>query len=176
MQEIYEPLNHSLQQVGALMSAAEAHGLLCGLSYTSQVVKDELWLKYVLTQTAVEDGLASQCEQQLLLLKNYTLKQLNSPYCEFTPLLPEDDISLLERTQALGGWCEGFLFGLGVTGIETESLSEDGREFIEDIISISRITSAHSNDENNEENYMQVVEYIRIGILNLFEELHFIQN
>ncbi|MEN8217451.1 MAG: UPF0149 family protein [Pseudomonadota bacterium] len=168
MEEIYQPLNKSLQQVGALMDAAEAHGILCGLLCTLKPFENEEWLKHVLGQTAVEDGLASKCEQQLLLLKNYTRDQLNSPQCEFMPLLPGDNIPLSERTQALGGWCEGFMFGLALTGIE--NLPNNAKEFIDDLVSISRIAPAEESNEN-EENYMQVFEYIRVCILNLYEEV-----
>jgi hypothetical protein len=170
MEEIYDPLNNSLEHVGALMSAAETHGILCALLCHSEPFSLEIWLKHVLSETAVDDGLASECEQLLVLVKNYTLEQLNSPNCEFMPLLPDDDISLQERTQALGGWCEGFLFGLGLMSIETDSLTEQGREFVDDIISISRVAPTDETDDL-EEDYMQVVEYIKIGVINLFEEL-----
>jgi uncharacterized protein len=169
MEEIYEPLNNSLQHVGALMDAAETHGILCGLLCSSQPFSLEILFKHVLGETAVEDGLASECQQQLLLVKNYTVEQLNSFNCEFTPLLPSDDIALSERTQALGGWCEGFLFGLGLVNVEIELLPDNAREFIQDIISISKIAPADDTDE--EEDYMQLVEYIRIGIITLYEEL-----
>ncbi|RKZ39509.1 MAG: hypothetical protein DRQ49_10490 [Gammaproteobacteria bacterium] len=170
MDEIYELLNKSLEHVGALMSAAETHGILCGLLCTSQPFSSDIWLKHVLGETAVNDGLASQCQQQLVLVKNYTLEQLNSFNCEFMPLLPADEISLSERTQALGGWCEGLLFGLGLMGIETETLKEDTRGFVNDVISISQIAPA-SDEEELEEDYMQVVEYIKVGVINLYEEL-----
>lgn len=171
MEEIYEPLNKSLQHVGALMDAAEAHGILCGLlCCSSEPFENYQWLKHVLGHTTAQDGLASKCEQQLLLVKNYTLEQLNSPNYEFMPLLPGDEIPILERTQALGGWCEGFLFGLGLTGLETEDLSDNIREFINDVISISQIAPAEDSEEN-EENYMQLIEYVKIGVIDLYEEL-----
>jgi len=169
MEEIYEPLNQSLQHVGALMDAAETHGILCGLLCSSQPFSLDILFKHVLGETAAEDGLASECQQQLLLVKNYTLDQLNSFNCEFTPLLPSDDILLSDRTQALGGWCEGFLFGLGLANVEIDLLPDNPREFIQDIISISRI--APPDDTDDEEDYMQLVEYIRIGIITLYEEL-----
>ena len=173
MEEIYEPLNKSLQLVGALMEASETHGILCGLLCASQSFEEDVWFKHVLGETAVADGLASKCQQQLWLVKNYTLEQLNSFNCEFTPLLPEDDILLAERIQALGGWCEGFLFGLGLAGIDTEDLPENMREFIDDVISISRIAPNEEGDESeeSEEDYMQIVEYLRIGVITLYEEL-----
>lgn len=167
IQEIYQVLDKSLTLVGALMSAAEAHGILSGLLCSSNFDNDK-WLKQVLGETSVQDGLASECEQQLLLLKNYTLEQLNSPNFEFMPLVPDDDVPMPERTQALGAWCEGFLFGLGLAGVE--KFAGDEKEFINDLVSISRIDSDDDSDEN-EENYMQLIEYIKIGVIGLYEEM-----
>ncbi|RKZ93041.1 MAG: hypothetical protein DRR19_02375 [Candidatus Parabeggiatoa sp. nov. 1] len=170
MEAIYEPLNNSLQHVGSLMDAAEAHGLLCGLLCTSQAIEDDVLFKHVLGETAVEDGLATECQQQLWLVKNYTLEQLNSPNCEFMPLLPADDILLPERVQALGGWCEGFLYSLGLAEVKTEVLPDNAREFINDLVSISRIAPTDES-EKNEQDYMQVIEYIKVGVMDLYEEL-----
>jgi len=170
VEEIYEPLNKSLELVGALMSAAETHGILCGLLCTSEPFSLDIWLRHVFAETAVEDGLASECQQQLAMVKDYTFAQLNSPQCEFTLLLPEDDVSLMERTQTIGGWCEGFLFGLGLINVETESLTDEAKEFVNDVIAISRIAPPEESDDL-EEDYMQVVEYLKVGVINLYEEL-----
>lgn len=166
IKEIYQIINKSLTLVGALMSAAEAHGILCGLLCRN--FDNDKWLKHVLGETSVQDGLATECEQQLLLLKNYTLEQLNSPNFEFMPLVPDEDEAMSERTQALAAWCEGFLFGLGLAGVET--LVGNEKEFINDLVSISRMSSADDSNEN-EEHYMQIIEYIKIGVIGLYEEL-----
>ncbi len=171
MEEIYHPLNNSLQHVGALMNAAEAHGILCGLlCISSSIEEDEdIWLRHVLSETAINDGLAWECEQQLRLVKSYTLEQLNSDNYDFKPLLPSDDIPLPERIQTLGGWCEGFLFGLGLTGIDMEAWSEMAKEFVNDVVSFSQIAPTDST-EAHEEEYMQVFEYLRMGVINFYEE------
>ncbi len=75
MEEIYEPLDKSLQNVGALMNAAEAHGILSSFICVSQ--SNDKWLQHILGNATV-DGLASECQQQLILIKNYTSEQLNS--------------------------------------------------------------------------------------------------
>ncbi len=170
MEEIYEPLNKSLLKVGTLTDAAETHGILCGLLCTTQNFSLNEWFRHTLGETATKDGLASECQQQLVLIKNYTKEQLNSFNCEFMPLLPKDDIPLAERTQALGGWCEGFLFGLGLVDLEMDRLSASTKEFITDTISVSRVAQVEDNDEL-EEDYMQLVEYIRVGVMSLYEEL-----
>jgi hypothetical protein len=169
LEEIYEPLEKSLQHVGALMNAAEAHGILSGFICVSQS-DDDKWSQHILGN-ATTDGLAAKCQQQLQLVKNYTLEQLNSFNCEFTPLLPNDDIVISERVQALGGWCEGFLFGLGLSNINTEPLPDDIKELIDDLISISRIAPTDENNDANENDYAQLVEYVRVGIMTIYEEL-----
>lgn len=169
MEDIYDPINNSLQLVGALMDAAEAHGILCGILCTSQSYQEEIWLRHILSDTAIEDGLVSQCQRQLLLLKKYTVEQLNSVNDEFMPLLPSDDSPLSQRVQALGGWCEGFLFGIGLTGIDTKSLPNEVKDFIDDIISISRVAPIE-NSEEYEKDYMEIVEYLKVGVIILYEE------
>jgi len=167
VEEIYEPLDKSLQNVGALMNAAEAHGILSSFLCISQ--PDDKWLQHILGNAAM-DGLASECQQQLMLIKNYTLEQLNSFNCEFTPLLPGDDISISERTQTLGGWCEGFLFGLGLADINPEQFPDIIKEFINDLISISHIAPIDENNDGNEDNYYQLIEYIKVGVITIYEE------
>lgn len=166
MEEIYQPLDKSLQQVGALMNAAEAHGILSSFLCVSQ--SDDKWLRHILG-TAATDGLASNCQKQLLLVRNYTLGQLSSLDCEFTLLLPDDDMA--ERIQTLGGWCEGFLFGLGLAGVNTESLPDNIKEFIADLIAISHIAPVDESNDANENYYMELVEYVRVGVMIIYEEL-----
>ena len=35
---------------------------------------------------------------------------------EFEPLLPDDETDLAARVEALGAWCQGFLYGFGAAG------------------------------------------------------------
>jgi len=178
MEAIYEPINKSLAQVGGLMDAAEAHGLLCGFLCTQTDFSTANWLKHVLGEAAIEDGLTPECQKQLILVKNYTLEQLNSPDCSFNLLLPSDDEMISQRIQALAGWCEGFLFALGANQLDFTQLSEHVQELIQDIIAISRLAPHEAVEENEaqdneaEENYVELVEYIRMGILILYEELN----
>ena len=170
--EIYEPLNQSLHYVGALMNAAEAHGLLCGMLCIPQDFSVEKeWFKHIMSQVAYEDGLATECQQQLTLLKNYTVAKLNSATDEFQLLLPPDDTDLAERIQALAGWCEGFSFGLGIAGIQTQGLSADAEEFIKDTIAISHLAPVEQATDAAEANYIQLVEYMKVGVITLYEEI-----
>lgn len=170
--DIYHPLDNALQQAGSLMNAAETHGILCGL-LCSTVTDDVAYLtRHVLGEGANQDALTDECHRLLISLRDYTLDQLNAEDFSFSPLLPSDDHELAERVQSLGGWCEGFLFGLGLAGAEMdlEQLPTDAREFLQDLLAFSRIAPQSTEDNADEQAYMQVLEYLRVGVLTLYEK------
>lgn len=170
--DIYEPINQSLERVGALMNAAEAHGILCGMLCGDQTIDNNVWIRHVLGEVVNGDILADEASRRLTLLKAYTFEKLDAPECSFTPLLPDDEQSIAIRTQALGGWCEGFLFGMGLSEIkDLKKFPSNLQEFIEDVVSISRIAPVtEEHNEEDEESYMQLIEYVRIGVMDIYQE------
>ncbi|MEM7406570.1 MAG: UPF0149 family protein [Pseudomonadota bacterium] len=102
-----------------------------------------------------------------------TRAALDAPDCAFDLLLPDDEESLVERTEALGSWCHGFLAGLGLGGIadHDKSLSSEAREFLDDLKEMSRIESDPVEDEESEAAFAELVEYLRVGVLLLHEEI-----
>lgn len=176
MMDIYHPLDKALQQAGSLMNAAETHGILCGLLCSSTVTDDDdiaYLMRHVLGEGAHRNALTDECYRLLSALRHYTLDQLNAEDFCFMPLLPNDDYSLAERVQGLGGWCEGFLFGLGLAGtkMDLKQLPADSREFLQDLLAFSRIAPQSSEDNADEHAYMQVLEYLRVGVLTLYEKI-----
>ncbi|OQW95641.1 MAG: hypothetical protein BWK79_01760 [Beggiatoa sp. IS2] len=169
--QIYQPLNQSLQNAHALMKISEVHGLLCGLLCTSQNISEKQWLDHLFDENDGENLLIQNCQKQLFLLKEYTASQLSSDEYPFNLLLPEDDSSLIERTQALAEWCQGFLLGLGLTLINQLKLTAELEEFIKDMISISHLAPPEQESEEDETAYAELIEYIRVGILMLYQEL-----
>jgi len=169
---IYESLNKTLYYVGAATDAAEAHGILCGLLCTvPHQIEDNIWLKPILGNMAFRDNLAEKSEQQLHFLKKYIEMQLESSDYEFSPLVPSDNHPLFERTQALGGWCQGFLFGFSlVNSRKIDTLPENVAEFIKDLTSFTRIAPTREKDNDSERAYMHLIEYIRVGVLTVYQE------
>jgi len=172
IEEIYEPVNGALHNAGALMDASETHGVLCGLLCLLESAEadfDSTWFKQVLGE-AGSDELVADIQKQLQLLKTLTVQQLESPLSEFAPLLPDDEEILATRIQGIGGWSSGFLYGLGLGHLDETQLSAEAQEFIQDVVHLSRIAPDSDDDDNAEHNYMQLVEYLRVGVLNLYEE------
>ena len=92
---------------------------------------------------------------------------------EFELLLPDDAETIEVRTAALAQWCQGFLYGLGAGAIpDASELPGEVGEVVRDFIEISRAgVDAAQDAESNESAYAELVEFVRVGVQLLFEEL-----
>jgi len=84
-------------------------------------------------------------------------------------LLPSDDAPLGERAIALGQWCQGFLAGFGLTARDT-ALSTEAMEVLQDLAAIAQVQDALEESDDGENDYMEVMEYLRVAPLLLFTE------
>ena len=73
----------------------------------------------------------------------------------------------------MADWCQGLIYGLGTSGLKDDTeLSVDGQEYIADVIKISQISDDVLEDSNEEEtNFEELVEYLRMGLFILYSEL-----
>jgi len=91
----------------------------------------------------------------------------------FTPLLPEDAQPIDARAAALGQWCQGFLYGLGASALsDARELRGDVGEVVRDLTEITHVgVDARDSLESNEGAYAELVEFVRVGVQLLFDEL-----
>ncbi|MBL1293718.1 MAG: UPF0149 family protein [Thiotrichales bacterium] len=122
-------------------------------------------------QGAPQEHFLSNAIAELATLHRETRAQLNSLNYEFNPLLPDDNETIAQRTQALSLWCQGFLFGLSVSGLKTlDALSEASREIIEDFSAIAQLEEQFEEGEDEESAYMELVEYLRVATFTIADE------
>ena len=166
-------LQQALSQAEAEMVAAEAHGVLCGMVCAAGKVTLESWLNQVFESLDLESANVRNACQLLAGLHENTQEQLNDTEVMFELLLSDDDTELAQRTEALAEWCHGFVFGLAVGGLKRETvLPADTAELIADIVAISRAgLDPDQGDDTDEDAYMQLCEYVRMGVLLIIEEL-----
>jgi len=169
----YTSLKQSLEKSEAEMHAAESHGALCGMVCASGRVELGDWLEQVFEQLDLNNLLVKEASQLLVGLFQSTQAQLNDPEAGFELLLPPDDAALAERTEALALWCQGFAFGLAAGGLKKETrLPRDTAELIQDMVEIARVGHEEGTaTEADEDAYMQIYEYVRMGVLLINEEL-----
>ncbi len=180
-------LEDLLFRVDAAMSAIESHGALCGMLCAQGSTQAPQWLVHVLGEQGEGNPLLKEVAGQLMQIYQFAVEQMNDSTIEFELYLPTDDELLEERVEALSLWCQGFVYGLAVGGVKQETeLPDDTQELIRDIVEISRIglDSPEDDDSEGEEDkldedeiaFMEVIEYVRMGILLIYEELQPLQS
>jgi hypothetical protein len=163
-----------LRRSGATWNASQAHGFLCSRIAVHGAGAGPEWLQQLFAGSGKE--LEDACAAMLDSLFSSTWRQLAERQSEFMPLLPEDARPAAARADALANWCEGFLYGL-VSGQNPEPLraqlaTAPLSDIIKDMLELTRATAAEEvEDEDNEEAYVELVEYIRVAAQLAFEEL-----
>jgi uncharacterized protein len=169
----YEVVDAALARAGADTDAAEGHGTLCGMLCANASITVEDWFRELLPDAEPGDVPAGEALGRLGELFRETRMQLHDSELGFDLLMPDDDKPLERRVEALGLWCQGFLYGLSVCGVrEGDKLPEDSAEIIRDLADIARTGFDVEADEANETAYSEIVEYVRVGVLLVNEELH----
>jgi uncharacterized protein len=168
--ELIDRLNNALEQLATSYDAEECHGTLTGMFCANSGLQLEDWLSGIDTQGTV---LPQEAQETMRVLYTVTREQLNDSVLDFHPLLPDDDVDVVERVEALGQWCQGFLLGLSSGKVEFDKLPDDSGEILRDMLEISRLSGLDlDGGEEDEESYQQLLEYVRTGVLLLNEELN----
>ena len=169
----YGGLAAALQRVGSELGAAECHGVLCGMLCRAHTPPRKAFVDEILAAPEPGDQPAAETARLLEGLYQSTETGLADPDCVFEPLLPADERPARERTEALVAWCDGFLYGVGLGGEnETLGLEPEAREFLADLAEITRLDAeAVTGSEDDEAAYLELVEYLRVGVLLVGEAL-----
>ena len=177
-------LEELLYRIDAAMGAADAHGALCGMICARGTIELSEWVDHVIGEQEQGNELLHDVVHRLSELHQSTLEMMNDATGDFKLLLMDDDDPLAERVETLADWCQGFIYGLAAGGIkEGSELPEDTAELLKDMIEISRAghdvddTGVEESDDNDdEEAYMEIEEYVRMGVLLVYEELQPLQS
>ncbi len=152
---------------------SEAHGILCGVICAGFRMNGVSWLNFIegaINETEVTD--IESVRETLVNLYEIASNQLRDSEMNFHLLLPADDEALSARALSLTLWCQGFLYGVGLAGIQSEeTLSDDSREALYHISEISKLDIDNIvTSEDDEKCFMEVVEYIRMAVLMIYAD------
>ena len=193
----YFEYQSQLDSADALMSLAECHGLFCGLLCLQSQADLSQCLPHIFDDEVDQQNiLQAECIKSLEEMFRQTRIDLNDPGVEFSLLLANEDHDVATRVVDLQAWTQGYLFGLGLAGLDIEasakiayqrsqsdtgdeqedSLEESAAnteisEMISDIIQISHVSvEGLSGSEDNEQDLYELIEYVRVGVLYIQEE------
>lgn len=166
----YALIQRSLVASHALTDPAEAHGTLAGALCSLMAYRLEDWLSEILPEGS---GASSGADPALQTLYDSTVAALSGDAMEFDLLIPSDDRPIEERARALTLWCAGFLYGLGTSGTaDPQRLPGDLGEIVRDLSEITRAdVDASDTPEANESALAELVEFVRVGVQVVFDEL-----
>lgn len=153
---------------------AKFHGYICGIICGGNYVANEAGFRMVLDMLQ-DDGFDSkQAKEIAAKLMLNTFHQLHDVNCEFKLLLPDDNQSMNSRSKALVGWCQNFLSGLGLSGVNDDKLQQDDiKEALFDLVEITKLYCDDASAEEQEQyefELMELVEYVRIAALLIYTE------
>lgn len=166
-QSAYTAFATLLQGCPNPVSPAELHGMLVGRCAGGAGFDAEPWLDDAAELLGIRPE--ERLQQAVLGLQQMVKGELTGEEMTLVLLLPGDDCPLVERTRALGQWCQGFLNGFGLAA-GGRPLGSEADEVLQDLAAIAQVQSAVEESEDGETDYMEVMEYLRVAPLLLFAE------
>lgn len=151
-------------RIGAEAGASECHGLLAGALAAGE------------TPGRAAEAAGSLCpgiEPRMLVPVAAGLgRALAGRQLDFQPWLPGDDAPLELRVAALQAWVCGFISGIGQAETPLRADNADTGEMLGDFDAIARGAEVtERGSEAEEAAFAELVEYVRLAVQNLYEEL-----
>jgi uncharacterized protein YgfB (UPF0149 family) len=160
-----------------LESPSFLQGMLVGLICVDNDIEIATWIKKIMLEakiTKVKESLLKALHNMYL----ETQKGMNGSGFELNLCLPEDDAPMSTRLHMVAQFAEGVLYGIGLAGGVTEmehELSEDVRDVIHALGEVARVEITPEMDkktsDEDESDLIEIVEFLKVGVLLLNEEL-----
>ena len=117
------------------------------------------------------DGFPSSVRKALKQMYSELWSGILDNSYSFNLLLPDDDDSIAERGHALSVWVQGFNLGFGLQQKDSPVVSDEVKEVLTDFGEIANLSDEMEEDEDTEQAYFEIGEYVRISALLCFSEL-----
>ncbi|TYK65172.1 UPF0149 family protein [Colwellia echini] len=151
--------------------ASELHGVLTGLVCAGFEFEDQGYLAMLNDLFNEGDSFPSAVKTALKQMFSELWSSILDDTYSFNLLLPDDDDSIAERGHALSMWVQGFNLGFGLQQKDNPVLSEEVKEVLTDFGEIANLSDEMEEDEDTEQAYFEIGEYVRISALLCFSEL-----
>lgn len=166
----FDQIEEFFYQLKVAVTPSSYHGFLCGRIAAGAVTIDELvvlscdWL-------TLDEERVSAADDALRELIAAVVEGVSDDGFSFQLLLPSEELPLSERLAATGEWCGAFLSGVGEGLGGAFNVTEDGREALEDLAAIAQVSTELHGDDDEERDYAELCEYIRVAVQLLYDDL-----
>lgn len=167
----YETLEYRLIAANTPFSISYIHGMMVGILCVDSrhASKGRQLIQEKMPEMSEDTGQISELLNNLFSLTQTELQTLERGV---TLMLPPDDVMLPQRLEALADWCAGFLEGIKAEATPKGSLAQLPLvcEFLEDLTQIKELSFDAAPTQENEKDYMEIVEFVRVGVLLIHAE------
>ncbi|MTI13304.1 UPF0149 family protein [Sansalvadorimonas verongulae] len=167
----FDKLADLFVEARSMTPPSQLHGMLCGQFCAGMRPDHKGWLDAATEQMALSGEMSVTVRAGLVDFYDVVLGDLSASDLSFALLLPENEETIGQRTEALGQWCSGFISGFGASSITKTQLSEEAAGVLTDLAQISQVQAEDMEEsEDAEKDFFEVCEYARMAALMLFNE------
>jgi len=169
----FEAMAQKMQAHPELESPSFIQGILAGMVTADGQTTETQWIKQLLIEAQAQ-SVKESFLKGLHQLYYQTLEGLNDSQFRLVLCLPQASAGLDWRAQMLAQFCEGFLYGLGLQGGRLDALQDEPAEALQDFSNIAQMDVAELAEatEQDEADFLELVEYVKVGVLTLHEALN----
>ena len=159
--------------VGLMVNPSELHGAAAGLLAAGAALETEGQRDGALglVQKALAVDLHGDSADFTTRLLAATLSAVRDTDFAFSPLLPDDDEAFETRLMSLGRWAAGFLTGftqaVSAADAGSEPVAPTTAESLKDFAAIAQVDITEEDSDDNEREFEELVEYLRVAALNM---------
>jgi uncharacterized protein len=172
----YERIEDILRADGRGMTAPRLHGLISALVCVGGGGEDALRVMQALAAPEAHPGGEPEPELAAVVdrLGAEVAERLAAGAFEFPLMLPEDEAGISAGTEALGQWCDGFVFGIaqGQAGRADGGLPGPVAEVVRDMMAISEAEPGGDLPEDELRALVELQEYVKVAAQLVYEELN----
>ncbi len=169
----YQAFSEHLQALNVLASPSELQAHVTAMLVVNHEIAYETWVDWIRSEYCVDEGIGSGLDTVLMAVFDMTKEQLEQEDYSFQLLLPEKEPNMTTKLSVLVDWVSTFLASMGLAGFTgKEKLTKDAMEFIEDLDKIVRVEQTAEDTEGEELDFIEIVEYVRTGVMILHDELN----
>jgi uncharacterized protein YgfB (UPF0149 family) len=168
----YAQLEEKLAPLQLPSDIAHLHGTLCGCLVAGGQMQAENYLRSLLVNKIGPEYRESQ--NALFGLFSMTQTWFSHFGFDFRLMLPGDEEDLEARVRAFVDWCQGFLDGFEMTGLEADDIeSEEVLEVLQhfDEFSQMEVDEFDYESEEDEKAFIEISEYARLAVLQVLCDL-----
>lgn len=168
----YQPFVDSLEMLALPFSGSELHGIMCGYLAAGAAREGIAYLRTLIPNP--NDPAVRVATLAIFELYTITQQQIENFGFEFQLLLVADDEPLVRRAQSFSDWCEGFIQGMRMAGVDYNELedddTQDALQYITEFADVD-YQSLHVDKEEDERALTEITEYTRMAVLHIHSDL-----